>query len=101
MARFARSESPGLEASAGTSHHRGHRHHASADLTNAAPISVEVLGPESLFAVGTMPSRHVPQATTSEVNGVYVLVRYRAGRILSVVCQSVGEARKLPGFRPL
>lgn len=62
--------------------------------------TVEVLGSEQLFAVGTVPSRHVPRSATGEVDGVYVLVRYRAGRIVSVICQSVGEARKLPGFRP-
>lgn len=81
--------------------HREDEQAVTPETASQASILVEVLGPERLFAIGTMPSQHVPEATTGEVNGVYVLVRQRAGRALSVVCQSVGEARKLPGFRPL
>jgi hypothetical protein len=64
-------------------------------------LPVEIAGNGGLLKIGTMPEFEIrPGVDSGDFFGVHLRFRRRAGRIIGILCQCVGDARKLPGFEP-
>ncbi len=71
------------------------------DQPGSAPdrIPVEIPGNGGIVKIGTVPVFQVaPGCDSGDFFGVYLVFRRHSGRIIGIVCQGAGDARKLPGF---